>query len=145
MFFAIVFITDAKAQMRFKHFGTDDGLSQTCVNSFMQDRKAYIWIATQDGLNRFDGINFTIYRNNSKDTNSVADNFVVNLSTDTSGKIIACCRHGMSIQKNQSTFANFYFDPLGRKSFHKTVNQIVKNKNRIHCDLCDWSCFMFIQ
>ncbi len=126
---AIIITINAKGQIRFKHFGTEEGLSQTTVNSFIQDRKGYMWIATQDGLNRFDGKNFVKYRNNLKDTNSLSDNFVVELALDTAGNIIACCRHGMSEYNKQASFKNYYFDEKGRKSFHNRIEKIWQLQN----------------
>ncbi|MEM8995927.1 MAG: two-component regulator propeller domain-containing protein, partial [Acidobacteriota bacterium] len=47
--------------MRFAHFTSDDGLSQMNVLDIYQDRKGFVWLATQDGLNRFDGVEFKYY------------------------------------------------------------------------------------
>ncbi|MEO1086614.1 MAG: two-component regulator propeller domain-containing protein, partial [Acidobacteriota bacterium] len=47
--------------VRFAHFTSDDGLSQMNVLDIYQDRHGFIWLATQDGLNRFDGVEFKHY------------------------------------------------------------------------------------
>jgi len=46
----------------FQHVTVRDGLSQNAVHSLVQDRHGYLWIATEDGLNRFDGYTFIVYR-----------------------------------------------------------------------------------
>ncbi|MEX1197379.1 MAG: two-component regulator propeller domain-containing protein [Pseudohongiellaceae bacterium] len=46
----------------FDHITSQDGLSQNAVHSVLQDRRGYLWIATEDGLNRYDGYSFTVYR-----------------------------------------------------------------------------------
>lgn len=51
-----------KASYMFKHYGVQNGLSQSTVYAIMQDRTGFIWIGTKEGLNRFDGTSFKIYR-----------------------------------------------------------------------------------
>ena len=48
--------------VRFQRYGVDDGLSQTTIRDLYQDQKGFVWLATQDGLNRFDGYEFRVYR-----------------------------------------------------------------------------------
>jgi signal transduction histidine kinase/ligand-binding sensor domain-containing protein len=48
--------------IRFEHYTIEDGLSMSTVYDLIQDRNGYIWVATEDGLNRFDGYEFKIYR-----------------------------------------------------------------------------------
>jgi ligand-binding sensor domain-containing protein/signal transduction histidine kinase len=57
----------------------DQGLSQSTVTSIIQDDDGYMWFGTVDGLNRYDGYNFDVYKNNPNDTNSVADNIIMSL------------------------------------------------------------------
>ncbi|QSX77988.1 two-component regulator propeller domain-containing protein [Agrilutibacter solisilvae] len=62
--------------VRFQRYGVEDGLSQTSAVSMLQDEAGYVWIGTQDGLNRFDGYEFRVYRNDPRDPGSVPDNNV---------------------------------------------------------------------
>ena len=48
----------------------DDGLSQSSVECIIQDRKGFMWFGTQDGLNKYDGYSFSVYKNNSEDESS---------------------------------------------------------------------------
>jgi diguanylate cyclase (GGDEF)-like protein len=48
--------------IRFHRLSLEEGLSQTTVNAILQDRRGFLWIATEDGLNRFDGYEFTVYK-----------------------------------------------------------------------------------
>ncbi|MEO8001347.1 MAG: two-component regulator propeller domain-containing protein [Arenimonas sp.] len=63
--------------VRFQRYGVDDGLSQTTIRALHQDRQGFIWLGTQDGLNRFDGYEFRIYRSDPDKADTLADNHVV--------------------------------------------------------------------
>ena len=55
-------------------YSTDKDLSNSLINSIYQDKRDYIWIATEDGLNKFDGVKFSVYKNNLKDSTSLKNN-----------------------------------------------------------------------
>lgn len=59
---------------KFSQLTTADGLSQSTVNCILKDKYGFMWFGTQDGLNRYDGHNFIVYRNNPKDPQSIPDN-----------------------------------------------------------------------
>lgn len=71
----------------FNRLTTNNGLSNNYVSSIIQDQFGFLWFATDDGLNRFDGYEFKVYRNNPADKNSISDNSIWTLSLDDSGKI----------------------------------------------------------
>ena len=75
------------AEPSFTHISTAQGLSESSVNAILQDRLGFMWFGTQDGLNRFDGYAFTIFRMVSADTNSISDNYIWCLLEDRDGKI----------------------------------------------------------
>ncbi len=52
----------APAQYRFDHWTADNGLPQNSVRDIVQTRDGYLWLATLDGLVRFDGVRFTVFR-----------------------------------------------------------------------------------
>ena len=64
----------------------NDGLSQNSALAIIQDRKGFIWIGTKDGLNRYDGISFKVYRH-SLDKNSLVNNHIKCLYEDSNGNI----------------------------------------------------------
>lgn len=57
-------------------FSTDAELSSSLINQVFQDNKGYIWIATEDGLDRFDGAKFSTYKHNKSDSTSILNNYV---------------------------------------------------------------------
>jgi len=73
--------------IHFNHLTTDNGLSNNNVLDIIQDRAGFIWLATADGLNRFDGYDFKIFRNNPANQNSLSDNSVWALREDKNGTI----------------------------------------------------------
>ncbi len=74
-------------QVSFEHFTTDEGLSQNAGLVFLQDKQGYLWIGTGDGLNRYDGYNFTIFRNDPADPNSIGFNSIITLFQTSDGAI----------------------------------------------------------
>jgi signal transduction histidine kinase/ligand-binding sensor domain-containing protein len=79
-----VFATPAAARVeaeavRFRSYDVEDGLSHGRVRAIAQDRSGYIWIGTRDGLNRFDGSRFRVYRHDPDDPHSLPDNVVMAL------------------------------------------------------------------
>ncbi|MCA0446988.1 MAG: GHKL domain-containing protein [Bacteroidetes bacterium] len=62
--------------IRFTHYSVETGLSQNSILDLVQDQTGFLWIATQDGLNRFDGFRFQIYRGDLKNENSLSGNHI---------------------------------------------------------------------
>ncbi|MDO6432823.1 two-component regulator propeller domain-containing protein [Flavitalea sp. BT771] len=60
----------------FRHYQVEDGLSNNAVLSCLQDSKGFIWFGTKDGLNRFDGYTFKVFRNDPEDKTTIGNNFI---------------------------------------------------------------------
>ena len=71
--------------LRFERLTTEQGLSQMSVNDVFQDRHGFIWFATQDGLNRYDGYQFKVYKYHHQDPHSLSDNRINRLFEDRHG------------------------------------------------------------
>lgn len=69
------------------HIGISKGLSQGMINDLAEDADGYLWIATKDGLNRFDGVRFDVFRQDKNDSLSLSDNFVYSLIYDVKGRL----------------------------------------------------------
>src|SRR5437899_2342632 len=67
-------------RVRFWHYGVEDGMSHSTARVLLQDRDGFVWIGTQDGLDRFDGQEFRIYRSDPADPSTLADNHVTALA-----------------------------------------------------------------
>jgi len=79
--------TSAQYHFSFSHFTSDNGLSQNSITAMMKDRKGYLWFGTRDGLNKFDGYNFTIYNLKTDQRQSVLSNRILTIKEDHWGYI----------------------------------------------------------
>jgi len=73
----------------FHHLTTEDGLSYDEIQSLMQDDKGFLWIGTANGLCRYDGSHFLVFKNDPKDSTSISDNNILCMFTDKQNKIWA--------------------------------------------------------
>jgi two-component system sensor histidine kinase ChiS len=77
-------ITDLSA-IRFQHITVNEGLSQSSIHSILQNKIGFMWFATDEGLNRFDGSAFKLYVNDPDNPNSLSDNNVLAIAEDQAG------------------------------------------------------------
>lgn len=73
------------ADLRFTHYTDAHGLSQNTVLCALQDRRGFMWFGTQDGLNRFDGYTFRVFKHNPDHANSLSENWVWSIYEDRHG------------------------------------------------------------
>ncbi len=90
----------ALGTIKFSHLTVEDGLSQSSVTCILQDSKGFMWFGTQDGLNRYDGYNFRIFKSEPTDSTSLTDNFIFSLIEDRSGVLFIRTRNGIFHQFN---------------------------------------------
>ncbi len=80
--------------IRFNSLNVEDGLSQSTVRAIIQDRQGFLWIGTEDGLNRYDGFNFKTYRPDPDDPASLTDRYILDLYEDSEGYLWVATRQG---------------------------------------------------
>lgn len=66
----------------FQHLTKNDGLSSNRVNAIFEDSQGFVWFGTEDGLNKFDGYSFEVFRNNPEDSLSIVGNAIVSIVED---------------------------------------------------------------
>jgi len=107
----LIFPSFNYAQMqgiRFRHLTIDDGLSHSYVSCIFQDDQGFMWFGTFDGLNKYDGYNFTIYRHDYKDSNSIASNIIRSMYKDSQGNLWIGTAEGLCLyDRNQDAFINY--------------------------------------
>lgn len=93
--------------VNFKHLTINDGLSQNTVFSIYQDDKGFIWFGTEDGLNRFDGYEFKVYKNEPNQPNSLQNNQVNVITEDAHKQLIVGTAGGLSFfNRETESFEN---------------------------------------
>lgn len=95
---------------RFERLGAVEGLSQGMIYDLLQDRKGFMWFATKDGLNRYDGYSFEVFQSKPFDRFSISDNEILALLEDHLGRIwVGTLGNGLSV-----------LDPTTGKFYHLT-------------------------
>jgi diguanylate cyclase (GGDEF)-like protein len=93
---------NAAAPMRFERLGISEGLSQQSVNVILQDPAGFLWLGTEDGLNRYDGYGIEHIRQSRAETDGLGDNFIVDAKMDGYGRIwVATAAGGLARQDEQ--------------------------------------------
>jgi signal transduction histidine kinase/ligand-binding sensor domain-containing protein/DNA-binding response OmpR family regulator len=97
--FGAAIISAQVRDIQFEHLTVDDGLSSNTIFSIIQDSKGFLWIGTYDGLNRYDGYEFKVYKNVPEDSTSISDNMIRTLYEDKYGNIWIGCGWGGGLNK----------------------------------------------
>jgi len=87
-------VLSATQLIKFEHITIQDGLSQSSVHTIIQDRQGFLWLGTEDGLNRYDGYQFTIFKPEPGDPTSLSNQWVTDLLEDSDGTIWVGTRQG---------------------------------------------------
>jgi signal transduction histidine kinase/streptogramin lyase len=87
LLFLSLSVTAQRPEMRFEHLSSEQGLSQNSVLCILQDQRGFLWFGTEDGLNKYDGYKFTVYRYEPLDSNSLSDSYITALCEDQEGSL----------------------------------------------------------
>lgn len=132
-----------KASYMFKHYGVQNGLSQSTVYTIMQDRTGFIWIGTKEGLNRFDGTSFKIYRAYN-DEHSLQSDFITSLYEDADGNIWVGTDIGVWIYNPMTdSFHHFNTKTAGGTIITNSVNVITGNNRYIYISANEQGVFRY--
>lgn len=122
------------ASYHFKHYNINSGLSLNTVMTLFQDSKGFIWIGTKNGLNRFDGYDFKIYRRNRSDRNSGPSNSIIYYITeDRSQTLWIATDKGISLYNPLTErFQDFNAKTENGEGIKNTVHRIfIDQQNRV--------------
>jgi signal transduction histidine kinase/ligand-binding sensor domain-containing protein len=111
----------------FRNISVEYGLSSISVNSILQDRKGFIWLGTEDGLNRYDGYDFKVYRNDPDDSGSLSNNYIWSICEDSSGNIWVGTEGGglNKFDPVSEIFFRYTFNPEDASSLSSNIVQYV--------------------
>lgn len=83
-------------------YSTENGLSSSLINQLFQDSRGFIWVATEYGLNRFDGLNFSNYRHVPNDSVSLTSDYVRTLFEDSRQNLLIGCINGLMVYNRET-------------------------------------------
>jgi ligand-binding sensor domain-containing protein/serine phosphatase RsbU (regulator of sigma subunit) len=92
-------VLQAQDGLVFTHYGVRDGLSQGSANCILQDSRGFVWIGTQDGLNRFDGYTCKVYKHDPADPTTINDNWVLTIAEDSAGVLWVRTMNGATLNR----------------------------------------------
>lgn len=107
-------LATAQEDINFTTLTTKDGLSSNNVNAILKDRYGFMWFATDDGLDRFDGANFKVYRKKPTDSTSLQANEILSLHEDKDGNLwVGTSGGSLSLyNRKKDAFINYPAKPL---------------------------------
>ena len=102
----------------FEHLTMRDGLSQSTVMSILQDSKGYLWLATESGLDRYDGYSIRAYRRERGNGHGLASDYIWTIAEDAHGDLwLATVGGGVARwDRRTDTFQQFRHDPANPDS-----------------------------
>ena len=108
----------SQSNIRFEHITVKDGLSQNHVTRILKDSKGFMWFCTQNGLNRYDGKSFKLYKHSPDDPKSLSNNHVQALYEDKSGTLwIGTYGGGVNkFERKTEKFTHYRHDPENNNS-----------------------------
>lgn len=108
----------AQSDILFENITTKQGLSAAHVNQVIKDKKGFIWIATSDGLNRYDGVDFKVFKYDESNPNSISGNNIRCLLEDSDGNIwVGTLNHGLNKYDYQTgKFTRYVHQKKDKKS-----------------------------
>jgi signal transduction histidine kinase/DNA-binding response OmpR family regulator/ligand-binding sensor domain-containing protein len=121
------------------------GLSNSSVNSIFQDSENLIWIGTWDGLNRYDGNSFKIFRPELDNENSLSNQVILKIDEDNTGKIWILTIHGINrYDKKSGTFQRYYFTRINKPPLSESeFNMALDVSKNVFCAVKDWGIGYF--
>jgi signal transduction histidine kinase/DNA-binding response OmpR family regulator/ligand-binding sensor domain-containing protein len=121
------------------------GLSNSSINTLFQDSENLLWIGSWDGLNRYDGNTFKIFRPELNNKNSLSNQVILKIDEDNTGQIWIRTIHGINrYDKKTGHFERFYFSrenipPLSESEF----NMALDTSKKVFCAVKDWGIGYF--
>jgi len=117
-------------RMKFDHIDImSHNLSQNSIFKIVQDHEGFLWFSTQNGLNKFDGYRFQVYKSNRKDPNSLSDNWINTLYIDKAGVLwVGTLNGGVNKYDAKNDSFKQYTQQQGLISSN-TISHIVEDNN----------------
>ncbi len=127
--FILISMQSILYSQNFQNINSKQGISQNSGNAITQDKNGFIWVGTQDGLNKYDGYKFTVYKNKLADSTSLIDNFILSLLVDKNGDLWVGTTFGLDRLKSGSdNFEHISLQPAARKEkINEGINSLIQD------------------
>jgi signal transduction histidine kinase/ligand-binding sensor domain-containing protein/DNA-binding response OmpR family regulator len=123
--FFLPFVMAAQPQLPFRNYTTEDGLSNSRVRAFLQDKDGFTWVGTAAGLNRFDGYRFTVFEASGKpEADGLYHSGVLALLEDQLGHLWVGTKSGLQLMNRQQE--QFFPSPSSTRSPFQPIGQVMK-------------------
>lgn len=124
----ILIICKSACASLFRKYQVEDGLSHNSVWTVMQDKRGFMWFGTVDGLNKFDGINFKVYKKQQEDSLSIGNNFIHCLKEDSHGHFLVGTKQGLYLfDQDYETFSHVNLSGKTREEDDTSINYIMED------------------
>ncbi|RRB03974.1 hybrid sensor histidine kinase/response regulator transcription factor [Larkinella rosea] len=146
LFFLFCFLSlRVYSQVSFEHLTTADGLSQSTVWAIVQDKKGFIWMATSDGLNRYDGYSFKVFRRQPGRKNSLPISNIATLYADQQNTIWVGPRNNglCRLRPDGETFDHFPLSAPGQPNGQVSISCFTEANNRLWIGTTEKGLFYF--
>ncbi len=108
--FTFSLYAQAAKHISFAHLGVNEGLSQSTIFDIVQDRQGNMWFATYDGLNKYDGYDFTVYQHDEQNPYSIGCDITRSCMVDSQGNLWIGTEEGLSLyDASQDKFYNYHY------------------------------------
>lgn len=129
LYFNISIIAQTQ-RMKFERVSVEQGLSQSTINCILQDSQGFLWVGTIDGLNKYDGYGFKIFKPDPDDPNSISNSYIYNIYEDNESNIWIGTRNGLNkYDRKLEKFIKYFNNPDDSTSLsHNNVRSVYQDK-----------------
>ena len=130
---------NSEKNINFKRITIEDGMSQATAQYLFQDSKGYMWIATSDGLNRYNGSEFEVYRYKKDSNTSLSGNYISTIAEDSYGNIWVGTSRGLNKINPETKEIKVYLPDINgcKLSDYNITEILIDSNNKIYIATTD--------
>ena len=132
-FFSLTSVIYGQRNYLFENISAPEGLSNSSVNYIFQDSNGFLWISTSDGLNRYDGNNFKVFKNDPNDSTTIPTNDCYAIAEDADGFIWVGVSNNIIAKydpKNE-TFQRYHIETAGITTTSYFLSALLDSKGNL--------------
>jgi ligand-binding sensor domain-containing protein/signal transduction histidine kinase/DNA-binding response OmpR family regulator len=124
-------ISAQNAKLRFSHIDNRQGLSNSWIEAIYQDDRGFMWFGTRDGLDRYDGYQITVFKNNKTDEHTISDNYIQCLYEDSKRNLWVGTTNGLNrFNQFKNKFTRYKHTANSSSLSNSTVNCIFEDEKK---------------